>query len=91
IIVMDHLCKPSELLQWAAKGILAYATSDTDSSTLELAVTSVQNNCIWIGAQLTKQIEKVSDVAPHLVDARTLDAGLLSALSEREREVLRLL
>jgi DNA-binding NarL/FixJ family response regulator len=90
IMLLDQLCKTSELLQWASKGILAYATSDTDGPSLELAFASIQNNSIWIGAQLTTRVEKPNE-APRQQAAALPESNMMSMLSEREKEVLRLL
>ncbi|HEY9755731.1 MAG TPA: response regulator transcription factor [Oculatellaceae cyanobacterium] len=94
IILLDRECKSKDLMTWAARGILAYASSEMDAHILELAISTVVANSIWIGAKLAKCNETILE-APALqaaaLKSKSIDGALLSTLSEREKEVLRLL
>jgi DNA-binding NarL/FixJ family response regulator len=90
IMLLDHVCKTSEIMNWAHKGIIGYATSDIDGYSLGLAIQTMRTGAIWIGAQMTRRTEK-DDVPPARVSTQTTEASCMSALSEREREVLALL
>jgi DNA-binding NarL/FixJ family response regulator len=91
IMLLDKVCKPQEMMNWASKGVVAYATNDIDGCSLGLAIRTMRTGAIWIGAQLTHRMEQ-SDMPPARMAAQaTIDAGCLNALSEREREVLELL
>jgi DNA-binding NarL/FixJ family response regulator len=90
IMLLDHVCKTPEIMNWAHKGIIGYATSDIDGYSLGLAIQTMRTGAIWIGAQMTRRTEK-DDVPPARVSTQTTEASCMSALSEREREVLALL
>jgi DNA-binding NarL/FixJ family response regulator len=93
IVLLDRQCRSKDLMNWASRGILAYASSEMDAHTLELAISTVMANSIWIGAKLARSADPVVE-APALQAAAlktNIDGALLSSLSEREKEVLRLL
>ena len=94
IMFLDTDCKGKDIMQWAARGVLAYSTSDTDAHSLELAIASMQTNSIWISAQLTKLPERATELQMHQPPSNStanIDCGIMANLSEREKEVLRLL
>ena len=90
IMLLDHVCKANEIMNWGSKGITAYATSDIDSHSLNLAVQTMRTDAIWIGHQSTSRIEN-TETPPVRAAAQTIENGCMSVLSGREREVLALL
>jgi DNA-binding NarL/FixJ family response regulator len=90
IMLLDHVCKANEIMNWGSKGITAYATSDIDSHSLNLAVQTMRTDAIWIGHQSTRRLEN-TETPPVRAAAQTIENGCMSVLSGREREVLALL
>jgi DNA-binding NarL/FixJ family response regulator len=90
IMLLDHICKTTEIMTWGHKGIIGYATSDIDGHALSLAIQTMQTGAIWIGPQLTNRAEETV-VPPARVATQTMEASCMNALSDREREVLALL
>jgi DNA-binding NarL/FixJ family response regulator len=90
IMLLDHVCKTTEIMNWGRKGIIGYATSDIDGYTLSLAIQTMRTGAIWIGPQLTNRTEK-TEVPPAKVTPQAIEASCMNVLSDREREVLALL
>jgi len=91
IMMLDYNCRPADIFAWVEKKILGYATSDIDSESLRIGIASLQSLSLWVHRNTTDRLCAGESDTAYCDNKTCLESRLVSTLSEREKQVLKLL